>query len=214
MLDALNVPYTNKEEYVIIENSALLISSLMSNILKNEHVTVLTNFHADDILLDNFGKSVTGITTRKTGDNASASSYPIYSKCVVSACGKREDHSLTMKRASLLGFQDMYFNNFFNTSPMNMNSSDDELVYHTREFCPSLVVAGNEVSRIDGLPCTGMSVTGVLESGIKAARIAFELLQKVSAYNTHLLLYGLLYTFRMNNLLKLEKLDTKQLAIS
>ena len=184
MLDALGVPYADKDNYIIIKNSALLISSLMSHILKSNNVSVLTNYQADDILLDNFSQSVTGITTRKIGDSRSAASYPLYSKCVVSACGKREDQSLTMKRASLLGFQDMYFNNFFNTSPMNMNSSDDEMVYHTREFSPSLVVAGNEVSRIDGLPCTGMSVTGVLESGIKAARIAFELLQKVLTYNS------------------------------
>ena len=60
-----------------------------------------------------------------------------------------------------------------------------------------------------------MSVTGVLESGIKAARIAFELLQKVNnAYRTQFSLPCSLNTSRMNNLLKLEKLDTKLLVIS
>lgn len=64
---------------------------------------------------------------------------------------------------------------------LDMNTAEDKIVNNTREVVPGLVLAGMELSEVDGSPRMGPTFGAMFISGQKAAHVALNVLKKREA---------------------------------
>ena len=64
---------------------------------------------------------------------------------------------------------------------LDMNTAEDKIVNNTREVVPGLVLAGMELSEVDGSPRMGPTFGAMFISGQKAAHVALNVLRKREA---------------------------------
>lgn len=64
---------------------------------------------------------------------------------------------------------------------LDMNSAEDKIVNNTREVVPGMVLAGMELSEVDGSPRMGPTFGAMFISGQKAAHVALNVLKKKQA---------------------------------
>ena len=64
---------------------------------------------------------------------------------------------------------------------LDMNTAEDDIVNHTREVVPGMVLAGMEVAELDGSPRMGPTFAAMFLSGVKAAHIALESIKNYNA---------------------------------
>ena len=78
-----------------------------------------------------------------------------------------------MKRLQSLGLVDR----IPGMGALDMNTAEDDIVNHTREVVPGMVLAGMEVAELDGSPRMGPTFGAMFLSGIKAAHVTMESLK-------------------------------------
>ncbi|MCX5696919.1 MAG: sulfide-dependent adenosine diphosphate thiazole synthase [Candidatus Omnitrophica bacterium] len=91
-------------------------------------------------------------------------------KVVIDATGHDAHVCRALERRKLLQLKDF--------GPMDVNTSEDLVVEKTGVIFPGLLVCGMAVSSAYGIPRMGPTFSGMLYSGIKAAKLAKEILGK------------------------------------
>jgi thiamine thiazole synthase len=91
-------------------------------------------------------------------------------KVVIDATGHDAQVSRALERRKLLQLKDF--------GPMDVNASEDAVVEKTGVIFPGLVVCGMATSSAYGIPRMGPTFSGMLYSGIKAAKLAAEIITK------------------------------------
>lgn len=99
-------------------------------------------------------------------------------KVVVSSCGHDGPMGAhSVKRLAALGM----IPQVPGMGALDMNSAEDKIVNNTREVVPGLVLAGMELSEVDGSPRMGPTFGAMFISGQKAAHCALNVLKKREA---------------------------------
>lgn len=100
------------------------------------------------------------------------------SKVLVSCCGHDGPFGASgVKRLQSLGLVDR----IPGMGALDMNTAEDDIVNHTREVFPGMVLAGMEVAELDGSPRMGPTFAAMFLSGIKAAHVTLESIKKYNA---------------------------------
>ncbi len=180
VLSELGIPYTQKQEGLFIANGPHACSKLISAAC-DAGVSIMNMTKFDDIVIKD--NKVTGVVMNWTPVGAlpraitCVDPIAIETKVVIDATGHDAVVLQALQRRGLLepkGF-----------GAMNVESSEDEVVDHTSEVFPGLIVTGMAVSTMYGLPRMGPTFGGMLLSGRKAANVAASILdQKVEAMNS------------------------------
>lgn len=63
---------------------------------------------------------------------------------------------------------------------LDMNAAEAQVVQHTREIVPGMVVAGMEVATLDQCPRMGPTFGAMFMSGVKSAHVARNVLDKLN----------------------------------
>ena len=108
---------------------------------------------------------------------AAASPIPLHCPIVISACGQFYSSSVMgTQRMRLLGVDDVFQMTppMMKTGSVNFQKADNQLVRGTRAIAPGLFCCGVELSLMDGLSVPGISNAAIIESGVKAGRLALE----------------------------------------
>ncbi|KAI5387533.1 triosephosphate isomerase [Lathyrus oleraceus] len=129
-------------------------------------------------------------------------------KIVVSSCGHDGPFGSTcVKRLKSIGLID--------TVPgmkaLDMNTTEDTNVRHTREVVPGMIVTGMEVAEIDGAPRMGPTFGAMIISGQKAAHLALRALGLPNAVDSAGKIHPELVLTAADNA---EVTDTQSLVIS
>ena len=99
-------------------------------------------------------------------------------KVVVSTCGHDGPMGAhSVKRLAKLGMVP----EIPGMAALDMNAAEDRIVAATREVVPGMVLAGMEVSEIDGSPRMGPTFGAMFVSGQKAAHVALAALRRKQA---------------------------------
>lgn len=187
LLRELEIPYEEEGDYVVVKHAALMTSTLLSKVLARPNVKLFNATAVEDLIIkrDEEGrKGVAGVVTNWTlvtlhhDTQSCMDPNVIESKVVVSSCGHDGPMGAhSVKRLASLGMVP--------TVPgmgaLDMNTAEDSIVNNTREVVPGLVLAGMELSEVDGSPRMGPTFGAMFISGQKAAHVAYNVLKKKEA---------------------------------
>ena len=120
---------------------------------------------------------VDGKAQPAVSQQAASSPIPLHSPIVISACGQFYSSAVMgTQRMRLMGVDDVYQMTppMMKTGSVNFQRADNQLVRSTRSIAPGLYCCGVELSLMDGLCVPGLSNAAIIESGVKAGRLALE----------------------------------------
>jgi len=180
LLDELEIPYDEKENYVVVAHAALFTSTIISKVIKNG-VKLYNATAVEDLIIRDgvVGGVVTNwsLVTKAHGTQSCMDPQVIESKIVVSSCGHDGPFGATgVRRIAELGLIDP----IPGMKALDMNASEDAIVHHTREIIPGMIVTGMEVAESTGTPRMGPTFGAMLLSGQKAAQLALQKLEKAN----------------------------------
>ncbi|CAO3677249.1 unnamed protein product [Rhizopus stolonifer] len=169
-LDELEIPYDEKDDYVVVKHAALFTSTILSKILLRPNVKLFNATAVEDLIVKN--NKVAGVVTNWTlvtlNHNTQSCMDPnvIESKVIVSGTGHDGPMGASgVKRLESIGLID----HKKGMLSLDMNAAEDDIVRYTREVVPGMVVTGMELAELDGAPRMGPTFGAMLISGQKAA---------------------------------------------
>ncbi|KAG2199164.1 hypothetical protein INT47_009903 [Mucor saturninus] len=181
-LDELEIPYEEKENYVVVKHAALFTSTILSKLLMRPNVKLFNATAVEDLIVKN-GK-VAGVVTNWTlvtlNHNTQSCMDPnvIEAKVVVSGTGHDGPMGASgVKRLESIGL----IKENKGMLSLDMNAAEDDIVRYTREVVPGMVVTGMELAELDGAPRMGPTFGAMLISGQKAAYAARASLARQAA---------------------------------
>eukprot|EP00798_Chlamydomonas_sp_ICE-L_P031230 gene31230-6379_t len=187
MLDEIKVPYEDEGDYVVVKHAALVTSTLLSLVLAAPNVKLFNATAVEDLIIkeeQDGSKRVGGVVTNWTlvtlhhDTQSCMDPNVIESKVIVSSCGHDGPMGAhSVKRLASLGMLPA----IPGMGALDMNSAENKIVNNTREVVPGIVLAGMELSEVDGSPRMGPTFGAMFISGMKAAHIALASLKKVKA---------------------------------
>jgi thiamine thiazole synthase len=186
LLNDLGLVYEDRHEnFVVLRNGVPLISALLSKISSSENVTMLNGFQVEEVLIQDPSdvfSHVRGVACDMVGNFPyTPSQYsPLFfnSSVIVSSCGHHptEEGGLrqSLRRYANYGFSEGV-TQIHHPNSTSLRDSDDIMVHNTREVSSGLIVCGGQIQWLDGTPGgSGLSLSGKLYSGLKAAEIALK----------------------------------------
>ncbi|KAI9261731.1 thiazole biosynthetic enzyme, chloroplastic [Sporodiniella umbellata] len=169
-LDELEIPYDEKENYVVVKHAALFTSTILSKILLRPNVKLFNATAVEDLIVKD--NKVAGVVTNWTlvtlNHNTQSCMDPnvIESKVIVSGTGHDGPMGASgVKRLQSIGLIDKAKGML----SLDMNAAENDIVNYTREVVPGMVVTGMELAELDGAPRMGPTFGAMLISGQKAA---------------------------------------------
>ncbi|CAO3677253.1 unnamed protein product [Rhizopus stolonifer] len=152
-LDELEIPYDEKDDYVVVKHAALFTSTILSKILLRPNVKLFNATAVEDLIVKN--NKVAGVVTNWTlvtlNHNTQSCMDPnvIESKVIVSGTGHDGPMGASgVKRLESIGLID----HKKGMLSLDMNAAEDDIVRYTREVVPGMVVTGMELAELDGAP--------------------------------------------------------------
>lgn len=140
-LDELEIPYEEKENYVVVKHAALFTSTILSKLLMRPNVKLFNATAVEDLIVKN-GK-VAGVVTNWTlvtlNHNTQSCMDPnvIEAKVVVSGTGHDGPMGASgVKRLESIGL----IEGNKGMLSLDMNAAEDDIVRYTREVVPGMVV--------------------------------------------------------------------------
>jgi len=191
-LDNLQVPYEDEGDYVVVKHAALTTSTLLSKVLASPNIKLFNATAAEDLIVREDttgevvggGKYIGGVVTNWTlvtlhhDTQSCMDPNVVEAQVVVSSCGHDGPMGAhSVKRLASLGMVPAVPG----MGALDMNTAEDKIVNNTREVVPGLVLAGMELSEVDGSPRMGPTFGAMLISGQKAAHVALAVLRKRQA---------------------------------
>ncbi|KAF4678083.1 thiamine metabolism- protein [Perkinsus chesapeaki] len=185
-LDEVGVAYDDASpNYVVVKHAALFTSTIMSKLLARPNIKLFNATAVEDLIVKK-GR-VSGVVTNWTlvslnHDTQSCMDPNVMeSRVLISATGHDGPMGASgVKRLEKLGLVDR----LEGMGALDMNSAEDAIVAGTMEVAPGMIVAGMEVAELLGTPRMGPTFGAMMISGIKAARIALQVLADVKAEAT------------------------------
>ena len=140
-LDELEIPYEEKENYVVVKHAALFTSTILSKILQRPNVKLFNATAVENLIVKN-GK-VAGVVTNWTlvtlNHNTQSCMDPnvIEAKVIVSGTGHDGPMGASgVKRLESIGL----IKENKGMLSLDMNAAEDDIVRYTREVVPGMVV--------------------------------------------------------------------------
>jgi len=192
LLNELQIPYEDEGDYVVVKHAALFTSTLLSKVLQMPNIKLFNATAAEDLIVREDtsrevvggGKYIGGVVTNWTlvtlhhDTQSCMDPNVIEAKVVVSSCGHDGPMGAhSVKRLASLGMVP----HVPGMGALDMNTAEDKIVNNTREVVPGLVLAGMELSEVDGSPRMGPTFGAMFISGQKAAHVALSVLKKREA---------------------------------
>ncbi|KAI8886786.1 thiazole biosynthetic enzyme, chloroplastic [Backusella circina FSU 941] len=153
-LDEIEVPYEEKENYVVVKHAALFTSTILSKILQRPNVKLFNATAVEDLIVKD--KKVAGVVTNWTlvslNHDTQSCMDPnvIEAKVVVSATGHDGVMGASgVKRLESIGL----IKETKGMHCLDMNAAEDDIVHYTREVVPGMVfTVSRTVAELDGAP--------------------------------------------------------------
>lgn len=192
LLNELEIAYEDEGDYVVVKHAALFTSTLLSKVLQAPNVKLFNATAVEDLIVREDkakdivggGKYIGGVVTNWTlvtlhhDTQSCMDPNVIEAKVVVSSCGHDGPMGAhSVKRLASLGMVP----EVPGMGALDMNTAEDKIVNNTREVVPGLVLAGMELSEVDGSPRMGPTFGAMFISGQKAAHVALNVLKKREA---------------------------------
>eukprot|EP01063_Lacrimia_lanifica_P009080 TRINITY_DN16107_c0_g2_i1.p1 TRINITY_DN16107_c0_g2~~TRINITY_DN16107_c0_g2_i1.p1 ORF type:complete len:312 (+),score=126.17 TRINITY_DN16107_c0_g2_i1:173-1108(+) len=183
-LDELEVPYDEKEDYVVVKHAALFTTSVLRQILLRDNVKMFNAVAVEDLLIkhEEGGSAVRGVVTNwslvaQNHENLSCMDPQVMeAKIVVSATGHDGPMGATSaKRLESIG---LLPDRLPGMNALDMSTAEDAVLHMTQEVVPGLVFAGMEVAEVRGCNRMGPTFGAMLMSGVKAANVVLKKLGK------------------------------------
>lgn len=173
VLDELEIPYDDKDAYVVVKHAALFTSTLISKVVARPNVKLFNATACEDFIIRSgvVGGLVTNwsLVTKAHGTQSCMDPQVLEAKVVISSCGHDGPFGATgVKRLAEVGLIDKVPG----MKALDMNASEDAVVNGTREVVPGMIVTGMEVAELDGTPRMGPTFGGMIISGLKAGNLA------------------------------------------
>ncbi len=175
VLDDLEIPYENKQNYVVVKHAGILPSTLLSHILKMPSVKLFNAVAVEDLITRD-GRVVGVVTnwslvTRAHGTQSCMDPNIMEAKVVISSCGHDGPYGASgVKRLVQIGM----IKEVPGMKALDMNASEDAVVQNTQEIVPGMIVCGMEVAEAYGCNRMGPTFGAMLLSGKKAAHLAMQ----------------------------------------
>ncbi|KAF4714187.1 thiamine metabolism- protein [Perkinsus olseni] len=177
-LDEIGVEYDDASpNYVVVKHAALFTSTIMAKALARPNIKLFNATAVEDLIVKK-GR-VSGVVTNWTlvslnHDTQSCMDPNVMeSRVLISATGHDGPMGASgVKRLEKLGLVDP----LQGMGALDMNSAEDAIVEGTREVAPGMIVAGMEVAELKGAPRMGPTFGSMMISGVKAARVALQIL--------------------------------------
>jgi len=186
LLTELDIPFDDMGNFVVVKHAALFTSTVLSKVLRAPNVKLFNATCVEDLIIkpDAQGnKRVSGavtnwsLVTQHHDDQSCMDPNVLESKVMVSACGHDGPFGASgVKRLAKLGLLEKSLPGM---GALDMNSAEDQVVNHTREIFPGMIVCGMEVAEVDQCPRMGPTFGAMLLSGQRAAQVALESLKKL-----------------------------------
>lgn len=140
-LDELEIPYEEKENYVVVKHAALFTSTILSKLLMRPNVKLFNATAVEDLIVKN-GK-VSGVVTNWTLVTLNHSTQScmdpnvMEAKVIVSGTGHDGPMGASgVKRLESIGL----IKENKGMLSLDMNAAEDDIVKYTREVVPGMVV--------------------------------------------------------------------------
>jgi thiamine thiazole synthase len=152
-LDELEIPYDEKDDYVVVKHAALFTSTILSKILMRPNVKLFNATAVEDLIVKN--NKVAGVVTNWTlvtlNHDTQSCMDPnvIEAKVIVSGTGHDGPMGASgVKRLESIGLIDQKKGML----SLDMNAAEDDIVRYTREVVPGMVVTVSALTFLyDGL---------------------------------------------------------------
>ena len=184
MIITKQIPYDEKEDYVVVKHAALFTSSVLRAILLRDNVKLFNAVAVEDLLIKHVegGSAVRGVVTNwslvaQNHENLSCMDPQVMeAKIVVSATGHDGPMGATSaKRLESIG---MLPDRLPGMNALDMSTAEDGVLHMTQEVVEGLVFAGMEVAEVRGCNRMGPTFGAMLMSGVKAANVVLKKLGK------------------------------------
>lgn len=183
-LEELGIPYEDEGNFVVVKHAALFISTLLSKVLLFPNVKLFNATAVEDLLTRKDSSTgqirVAGVVTNWTlvtmhhGDQSCMDPNTINAPVVLSTTGHDGPFgAFCVKRAEEMGI----IEKLGHMKGLDMQTAEDAIVKGTREVAPGLVVAGMEISEVDGANRMGPTFGAMALSGVKAAETVLEVFE-------------------------------------
>lgn len=140
-LDELEIPYEEKENYVVVKHAALFTSTILSKLLMRPNVKLFNATAVEDLIVKN-GK-VAGVVTNWTlvtlNHNTQSCMDPNVMEAKVIVSGTGHDGPMGASGVKRLESIGLIKENKGMLS-LDMNAAEDDIVKYTREVVPGMVV--------------------------------------------------------------------------
>ncbi|CEM01792.1 unnamed protein product [Vitrella brassicaformis CCMP3155] len=185
MLDELEIPYDEKDNYVVVKHAALFTSTILSKVLKAPNVKLFNATAVEDLIVKEAHHTPEGFTGGRvagavTNWSLVAQNHDTQScmdpnvmetKVIVSCTGHDGPMGATgVKRLADIGI----LKHVPGMGGLDQNAAEDLVVNETQELVPGMIVAGMEIAEAKGLPRMGPTFGAMLVSGQKAAALALR----------------------------------------
>jgi len=186
-LEEIGVPFEDEGHYVVVRHAAQATSTLLSKVLARPNVKLFNATAAEDLVVRHdearggyyVGGVVTNWTLVSLNHDTQMCMDPnvMEAKVVISACGHDGPMgACSVKRLASLGMVP----ELKGMAALDMNAAEAQVVQHTREIVPGMVVAGMEVATLDQCPRMGPTFGAMFMSGVKSAHVARNVLDKLN----------------------------------
>ncbi|PSK46498.1 ribosomal protein L29 [Elsinoe australis] len=186
-LREIGVPYEEDPghpSYVVVKHAALFTSTLLSKVLSFPNVKLFNATCVEDLITrndDKNGLSIAGVVTNWTlvsmhhDDQSCMDPNTINAPVIISTTG----HDGPMGAFSVKRLVSMQATPALGgMRGLDMNTAEDAIVKGTREIIPGMIVGGMELSEFDGANRMGPTFGAMAASGIHAAEVAIEALER------------------------------------
>ncbi|GAA5972716.1 hypothetical protein JCM8115_006370 [Rhodotorula mucilaginosa] len=188
-LQEVGVPFEDEGDYVVVKHAALFTSTVLSKVLQFPNVKLFNAVAVEDlitrpdVLADEPGKvRVSGVVTNWTlatlahGLQSCMDPNVIVAPIVLSFAGHDGPFgAFCVKRLVATG----HLEALGNMRTLDMRSAEDAIVNQTREIFPGIITGGMELSELDGASRMGPTFGAMMASGVKAAKTAIQLLDRL-----------------------------------
>lgn len=190
-LAELGVPYEDEGNFVVVKHAALFTSTLLSKVLSFPNIKLFNATAVEDLITRPHiqttgaqvggGVRIAGVVTNWTlvtmhhDDQSCMDPNTINAPVVVSTTGHDGPFgAFSVKRLVSMG----QVEKLGGMRGLDMARAEDAIVKSTREVVPGLVVAGMELSEVDGANRMGPTFGAMVGSGVKAAEEALRVFEE------------------------------------